>query len=296
MEFKQVLKEKRKALNLTQSDLALILNVSDKTISSWENGRSYPDILMLKSIAKALNTDVNVLIDATDLKEDINNIDKEEALNNKKKEKKYIRNIIISISLNFFLLLIPITHIVLSKVYNLHISGNINNTSNFTEYEKVSKIVFPILILLSFIMLISSISIFIYSTIRYKKDLLYNNYNVRYKLIMYKYINAYLGTLITILFLAFTPIYMNLISLISMYIILLVVYLIIHFILNKQLNLIQIYNVISIVLILLIGVSTILILIFTIINNPIILLFPLILTYIFTIILLAQKDVKKYVE
>ena len=71
MEFKQVLKEKRKALNLTQSDLAMMLNVSDKTISSWENGRSYPDILMLKSIAKALNTDVNILIDATDLKEDI---------------------------------------------------------------------------------------------------------------------------------------------------------------------------------------------------------------------------------
>lgn len=296
MEFKQVLKDKRKTLNLTQSDLALMLNVSDKTISSWENGRSYPDILMLKSIATALNTDVNILIDATDLKEDINNIDKEEALNNKKKEKKYIKNIILSISLNFFLLLIPITHIILSKVYNLNISGNITILPNFTEYEKVSKIVFPILIALSFIMLISSISIFIYSTIRYKKDLLDNNYNVRYTLIMYKYINAYLGTLITILFFTFTPIYMNLISLILSYIILLVVYLIIHFILNKQLNLIQIYNVVSIVLFSLIGVSIILIIISTIINNPIILLFLLILTYIFTIILLAQKDVKKIVE
>lgn len=293
MEFKQVLKEKRKALNLTQSDLALILNVSDKTISSWENGRSYPDILMLKSIAMALKTDVNILIDATDLKEDINNIDKEVALNNKKKEKKYIKNIILAISLNFFLLLIPITHIVLSKVYNLNISGDITILPNFTEYEKVSKIVFPIIIVLSFIMLISSISIFIYSTIRYKKDLLDNNYNVRYKLIMYKYINAYLGTLITILFLTFTPIYMNIITLILSYIILFVVYLIIHFILNKQLNLIQIYNVVSIVLFSLIGVSIILSIICTIINNSIILLFLLILTYIFTIILLAQKDVKK---
>jgi len=41
------IKQFRQSKNLTQKDLGERLNVSDKTISSWETGRTYPDISMM---------------------------------------------------------------------------------------------------------------------------------------------------------------------------------------------------------------------------------------------------------
>ena len=38
------IKNARKKKNLTQEELGDLLFVSDKTISSWENGRTIPDI------------------------------------------------------------------------------------------------------------------------------------------------------------------------------------------------------------------------------------------------------------
>ena len=42
--------ELRKSRNLTQSELAEMLNYSDKTISKWENGDSLPDISVLAAL------------------------------------------------------------------------------------------------------------------------------------------------------------------------------------------------------------------------------------------------------
>ena len=50
-----VIKRLREKQKLTQVELAEMLNVSDKTVSKWENGRGYPDITLLEPIAKALN-------------------------------------------------------------------------------------------------------------------------------------------------------------------------------------------------------------------------------------------------
>ena len=46
------LKRLRKQRNLSQIDLAEILNVSQSTITSWENGTRKPDIDMLPVIAE----------------------------------------------------------------------------------------------------------------------------------------------------------------------------------------------------------------------------------------------------
>jgi transcriptional regulator with XRE-family HTH domain len=54
---------------MTQKEIAERLNVSDKTISKWETGSSYPDIALLNSIAKVLEIDVSSLLGAADLKE-----------------------------------------------------------------------------------------------------------------------------------------------------------------------------------------------------------------------------------
>lgn len=55
----------REQNNMTQNHLAKELNVSDKTISKWENGRGYPDITMLESIAAVFRITVTELLSGT---------------------------------------------------------------------------------------------------------------------------------------------------------------------------------------------------------------------------------------
>ena len=49
-----IIKTHREARKMTQSELAAILGVSDKAVSKWETGRSYPDITLIEPLAKAL--------------------------------------------------------------------------------------------------------------------------------------------------------------------------------------------------------------------------------------------------
>ena len=52
----------REAKGLTQAQLAERLFVSDKTVSKWENGKGYPDITLLESVAGALGVSVAELL------------------------------------------------------------------------------------------------------------------------------------------------------------------------------------------------------------------------------------------
>ena len=57
-----IIKELREKNNLTQAELANKLNISDKTVSKWENGKGYPDISLLEPISGALGISVNELM------------------------------------------------------------------------------------------------------------------------------------------------------------------------------------------------------------------------------------------
>ena len=52
----------RKRSGLTQAELAEKLNISNKTISKWENGQGYPDITYLPMISKLLGVSVDDLL------------------------------------------------------------------------------------------------------------------------------------------------------------------------------------------------------------------------------------------
>lgn len=52
----------RKNRGMTQQDLALCLNYTDKAISKWERGESVPDILILKQIADMFDVTVDYLL------------------------------------------------------------------------------------------------------------------------------------------------------------------------------------------------------------------------------------------
>lgn len=61
--FSDVIIELRKKKGLTQATLAKKLNITDKAVSKWERGLSYPDITSISSLAKALDVDSSYLID-----------------------------------------------------------------------------------------------------------------------------------------------------------------------------------------------------------------------------------------
>lgn len=47
--------ERRKAINLTQNELAKKLHITDKAVSKWERGLSLPDISVLIPLAEILD-------------------------------------------------------------------------------------------------------------------------------------------------------------------------------------------------------------------------------------------------
>lgn len=62
MKIDEVIRKRRKDLNLTQEQIATILGVSAPAVNKWENGNSYPDITLLAPLARILGIDVNELL------------------------------------------------------------------------------------------------------------------------------------------------------------------------------------------------------------------------------------------
>lgn len=66
--FGNTLRTLRKRMNYTQEEFANKLNVSQNTISNWENGLREPDSIdVLLNIAEALNVSVDSLVNDEDM-------------------------------------------------------------------------------------------------------------------------------------------------------------------------------------------------------------------------------------
>lgn len=65
-----LIKTKRKELELTQEELAQKLFVTEKAISRWETGRGTPDISLLIPLSKELKIDVSELLNGEENKKD----------------------------------------------------------------------------------------------------------------------------------------------------------------------------------------------------------------------------------
>lgn len=65
-EIGRYIAQKRKEKNLTQSQLAEKINVSNKTISKWENGVCMPDYSVIESLCHELEITLPQLIDGKD--------------------------------------------------------------------------------------------------------------------------------------------------------------------------------------------------------------------------------------
>ena len=60
----------RKDKRMTQQELADKLNVTDRAVSHWENGRSIPDVALFKPICEIFDISVNELISGEKLTKD----------------------------------------------------------------------------------------------------------------------------------------------------------------------------------------------------------------------------------
>lgn len=93
MTIGEQLKEKRQEANLSQKELAEQLHVSRQTVSSWEVGRTYPDLDMLVKISQFYTIALDEL-----LKED-STIVKDISKKVRKSERRKVMNVILAASL-----------------------------------------------------------------------------------------------------------------------------------------------------------------------------------------------------
>ena len=62
MTVAEMIKETRTSSNMTQEEYGLKLGVSRQTVSSWENGRSMPDLQMLIDICNMYHISLDKLL------------------------------------------------------------------------------------------------------------------------------------------------------------------------------------------------------------------------------------------
>ena len=62
--------EQRKKHNLTQSELAEKLNITDRAVSKWERGLNLPDASLMVELCKILNITVNELLSGEIIKKE----------------------------------------------------------------------------------------------------------------------------------------------------------------------------------------------------------------------------------
>jgi len=119
----QLITELRKEKGLTQKQLAEILNVTDKAVSKWERGLSFPDISMLEPLSSVLDVSIMEILAGRKQEEDevltreeaqkiVN--DSVELSDEEIRHKKEKSRLLITILIVLFLLLISITLNVIS--------------------------------------------------------------------------------------------------------------------------------------------------------------------------------------
>lgn len=126
----------RKEKNLTQEELAEKLNVSNKSVSRWENGKNMPDYSVLNDLCNILDININELLSGEkDNKETIENLDmilKEYYKMKKQKERLKVLVIVGAVILSQILLIV-FTVLVLNYEYD----NRLHQTTNIKDYNDV---------------------------------------------------------------------------------------------------------------------------------------------------------------
>ena len=117
MEISKCIKDARQNNNISQESLAEQLGVSRQTISSWENGKSYPDIVSIIKMSDIFNISLDKM-----LKEDkklVNNM--QEKMDTVKSNKSIVFTILFAIIFFGGIYLIQ-TFVDIPKIDNLYLN------------------------------------------------------------------------------------------------------------------------------------------------------------------------------
>lgn len=130
-QFGNFIKEMRKKNNLTQRQLAEKLHLTDKAVSKWERGLSYPDISVLEPLAEVLGVSVQALITGKANESNSDEFNREDAIKKmmdyieadkearrKAREENKLRIGLLLASLCFILLILHIVSYFLSTHFN----------------------------------------------------------------------------------------------------------------------------------------------------------------------------------
>ena len=150
MEFGEKIQKLRNQSNWTQEQLAEKLYVSRTAVSKWESGKGYPNIDLLKDIAKLFNKTIDELLSS----EQIIDIAKNENISNMKRANNLIYGLLDIISVLFIFL-----PLYAQKTENFVYSVSLINTNDINSVIKISYIV--ILSILSLLGIIEIILNFI---------------------------------------------------------------------------------------------------------------------------------------
>lgn len=148
IKFGKLILKLRKKQNMTQKELAEKLNVTDKAVSKWERGDSFPDITLLEPISKELGVTVSELITGEkDLNDDeirnkIEQFVRELKESRNKKTKKCIK--IITITVLCAILILSILLVAKAKLATFNISRAligyvkvVNCNENYYEVQSI---------------------------------------------------------------------------------------------------------------------------------------------------------------
>ena len=168
MKIKDVIYKNRKKKQMTQEHLANQIEVSNKTISNWERGVTYPDILIVPKLCEVLDITINELFDVDDIIKIDGVIEYD-----RKQLTKFRTTLMVSMILMFF----PIT-ILLGVILE-------------------SRLIYYVFIVLSVLSYVYSISTMMVSSINFKNHMQNNFYTKEYKKTLKNYNIIYITTLFT---------------------------------------------------------------------------------------------------
>ena len=118
----------RKAIGLSQQELALKLNVVRQTVSKWEQGLSVPDSDMLISLSEVLETPVSTLLGETVIETEVDTLkaisEKLEVINLQLAQRKTTRRKIIYWSLISLCTVIVIVFLILLALESPYLRWN----------------------------------------------------------------------------------------------------------------------------------------------------------------------------
>ena len=137
--------ECRKNSNLTQMQLAEKLNITDRAISKWENGKAMPDSSIMLDLCKELKISVNELLSGEMI--DMKNYNKiaEENLfklneSNEKKKKIILKSVIV-IGLLIFIIIVIQLYSYIKQVSKSNLNSVLEQAQENQEiYIKIWKL------------------------------------------------------------------------------------------------------------------------------------------------------------